>query len=138
MQRDLLPDELDWVFCFRTAIGGVRGRARWSSLNGRPVPYQPHTVPPEQGLRFIVRGRTRACPLPPVGPRLDERGLLVPARDAHELDVLHDRAFALLHEGRATEWALAALAAGGQQRWGLYLSALEELVTELGRRIETP
>jgi hypothetical protein len=154
MQRDVLPEALDWVFCYRTELGAVHDRARWASMNGRPVPYQPHTHGPDQGVRYVVRGRVRSCPLPPVGPRLDQQGMfsrlscwvagyvtsgtVIPARDPAELETLCARASELVREGRVKEWALAELSADGLRQWGISLAAREALVAELAAHVDAP
>jgi hypothetical protein len=154
MQRDVEPDDLDWVFCFGTRLGAVHDRARWGSMNGQPVPYQPHTHGPDQGVRYVVRGRIRTCPLPPVGPRLDQQGMfsrlacwvagyvtdgtIIPARDLAELEALRVRAAAVVREGLATEWALAAISVGGREQWGLSLAGPEALLAEIAAHVDAP
>lgn len=154
MQRDFLPRDLDWVFCFGTSVGAVHERSRWASMNGREVPYQPHAHRADEGLRYVVRGRIRTCPLPPVGPRLDQQGMfsrlscwiagyvtsgtVVPVRDLAELEALRERASALVQEGRVHEWALAEMSAGGRAQWGLSLSAPEPLLEELAAHVDAP
>lgn len=76
MQRDIQTNEIDWVFCWRTSTGEVRPGARDAAMNGKPVLYQPSASRPGTGLRTIVRGRVRTCPLPPTGPRLDGQGAI--------------------------------------------------------------
>ena len=76
MQRDIEPNEIDWVFCWRTSTGEVRAGARDTGMNGKRVPYQPRRVQPQAGLRTIVRRRVRTYPRPAIGPRLDEQGAI--------------------------------------------------------------
>ncbi|HEX7602860.1 MAG TPA: hypothetical protein VF316_14690 [Polyangiaceae bacterium] len=151
MQRDLMPREIDWVFCWRTSTGDVRPGAR----NAGALKYHPQAVGSEHGLRTIVRGRahTRAAK----GPRLDQlgalsrggcfvegyvtHGALVPARTERELRVLWDAARAAVLAGEATEWSLAAIGARNKVHWALRIgqnaqdSPSPKLVAELAARV---
>ena len=154
MQRDIQTNEIDWVFCWRTSTGEVRAGARDAAMSGKPVLYQPSTSGPCAGLRTIVRGRVRTCPLPPTGPRLDGQGAitrmcmfvsgyvnsptLVPARTTRELRVLRDAACAAVRSGDATEWALGAIRARKRVRWAIHLSAPLEVVADLAARVDAP
>lgn len=154
MQRELSPNEVDWVFCWRTSSGEVRSGTR----DRGNVRYQPDTVRSERGLRTIVRGR--ASMARPTGPRLDEQsarsrgelfvwgyvthGTLVPARSERELRVLEDGARAAILAGRATEWSLAGVGARGHVRWAVRLSQQGQdevsppLVAEMAERVGAP
>jgi hypothetical protein len=154
VQRDIQANEIDWVFCWRTSTGEVRPGARDTRMNGKSVPYQPSGARPEAGLRTIVRGRVRTCPLPPIGPRLDGQGAIsrmcafvwgyvteprvVPARDERELGVLRDSARAAVLSGEASAWALASFRARGEVRWAIHVSALSAVVRELADRVAAP
>jgi hypothetical protein len=154
VQRDIQPNEIDWVFCWRTSTGEVRPGARDTQMNGRPVPYQQNGVRAERGLRTIVRGRLRTCPRPPVGPRLDQQGAitrmclfvqgevtsatLVPARTRRELEALREAARAAVLRGDAKEWALAAIRARRRVRWAIHIGAPRAVVSDLARRIDAP
>jgi hypothetical protein len=155
VQRDIEPNEIDWVFCWRTIIGEVRPGARDGAWNGKRVPYQPRGGRPEEsGLRTIVRGRVRTCPRPPIGPRLDGQGSIsrmcgflcghvthgsvVPARNMRELRALRDAARAALVAGDASVWALAAIRARGRVRWAIHLGAPSAVVSELAERVDAP
>ena len=154
MQRDIRANEIDWVFCWRTSTGDVRPGARDTAMNGRPVRYQPSGTAPERGLRTIVRGRVRTCPLPPTGPRLDRQGAisrmcmflsgyvdrptLVPARTEDELAILRDAARAAVQSGAASTWSLAAIRARGEVRWAIDLSAPASVVSAVAERVDAP
>jgi hypothetical protein len=133
MQRELMPREIDWVFCWRTSTGEVRPGAR----NAGALRYHPYVVGSERGLRTIVRGRTHTAARAPKGPRLDHlgalsrggsfaegfvtHGVLIPARTERELRVLEDAARAAVLEGELTEWSLAAVGARNKVYWALRL-----------------
>jgi hypothetical protein len=154
MQRELSPNEVDWVFCWRTSTGEVRPGAR----DRGAVQYQPDTVRSERGLRTIVRGR--AGKVRPTGPRLDEQsarsrgelfvwgyvthGALVPARTERELHQLENAARAAIVAGRASEWSLAGVGARGRVRWAVRLGQQGQdevsppLVAEMAERVGAP
>jgi hypothetical protein len=152
MQRDILPEDLDWVFCFTRAIGAVPDRARGASSNVQSILPPPAACP--RGVRYVVRGRIQTCPLPPRGPRLDQQGMferlaswaagyvtsgtVIPARDFAALEVLRERAAALVETGRAKGWALAAISGGGREQWGLSLDAPEALLAEVAAHVDAP
>jgi hypothetical protein len=154
VQRDIEPNEIDWVFCWRTSTGEVRAGARDTGMNGRLVLYQPNAVRPEAGLRTIVRGRAATLPVPPTGPRLDRQGAIsrmsafawgyvtepsvVPARDDRELEVLRSFARAAVLSGDASAWALASFRARGEVHWAIHLSARPAVVRELAARVAAP
>jgi hypothetical protein len=154
MQRDLRANEIDWVFCWRTSTGDVHPGARDAAWNGKPVRYQPSGTAPERGLRTIVRGRVRTCPLPPTGPRLDGQGAisrmcmfvsgyvhtptLVPARTEGELAVLRDAARAAVLSGAASAWALGVIRGRGEERFAIHISASLAIVTGIAQRVDAP
>ena len=153
-ERQIQPNAIDWVFCWRTSTGEVRAGARDTRMNGAPAPYRPWGMRPEDGLRTIVRGRVLSCPCPPLGPRLDQQGAIsrmvcfvsghvthpsvVPARDERELDVLRDAARAAVRSGEAREWSLAVIRAGREERWALHIGASAAVVSALAARIDAP
>jgi hypothetical protein len=136
VQRDIRPNAIDWVFCWRTRTG--------------------FEVSPDAGLRTIARGRVRTCPRPPIGPRLDQQGMfsrmcafrwghvtcasIVPARSRRELEVLREAVLGAVTSGEAREreWALAAIRARGRGRWGLHVGARAAVVADLARRVDAP
>lgn len=156
MKRELTPNEVDWVFCWRTSTGEVRPGGRDSGA----ARYEPHTVRPERGLRTIMRGRLSTCPTRPTGPRLDEQGArsrrdlfvwgyvthgaLVPARNERELRILEDAARDAIFAGDASEWSLAAVGARGGVHWAVRISQegqdelAPSLVADLAARVEAP
>lgn len=155
MQRDdIRPNQIDWVFCWRTSTGDVRPGARDATFNGKPVRYQPSGTGSGRGLRTIVHGRVRTCPLPPTGPRLDQQGAisrmcmfvsgyvdsaaLVPARTEAELAILRDYARAAVRTGDASSWALAAFRARGEVRWAIHLGAALAVVSDAAERVDAP
>ena len=154
MQRDVRRNEMDWVFCWPTSTGEVRPGARDTTMNGRPVRYQPGRDKAGSGLRTIVRGRAHACARAPRGFRLDEQGgisrmgcfvrgeatkaSLVPARDEAELEVLQEAARAAVLSGDASEWALAEIGGGGGVRWALHVGAAAAVVAAIAARVAAP
>lgn len=152
MLRDLRPNDIDWIFCWRTSTGEVSPGARDVSLKLGSVRYQPAALGNDAGLRTVVHGRLQACSRPPTGPRLDEPGgisrgslfvwgyvthaFLIPARTGRELTTLQAAAHAAVLSGDATEWALAAILAGGRVYWAIHLGARPEVVAELATRIQ--
>jgi hypothetical protein len=132
----------------------VREGARDTKWNGSPVLYQPSGPRTEEGVRTIVRGRARTCPLPPIGPPLNVQGAItrmciflrgyvtsphvVPARNMRELRVLRDAARAAVLSGDASEWALVSFRARGRVRWGIHLRALPAVVRDLADRVAAP
>lgn len=154
MQHDVQPDEIDWVFCWCTSTGDIRPGARKVAMPGRPLACNPDTLRPDAGLRTIVRGREGTCPHPQRGPRLDEQGgisrmgifvwgyvvrpHIVPARTEHELELLRCAARDAVLSGKATEWALAAIHARGQTRWGIHIAAPAAFVSDLVARVNAP
>ena len=73
-KREIQPNEVKWVFCWRTCTGEVGPGAREAFRPGRPISVRP--VGPNNGLRTIVRGPGRTRPRSVVGPRLDQQGAM--------------------------------------------------------------
>jgi hypothetical protein len=154
MESDVQPNEIDWVFCWRTITGDVRPGGRDTRFNGQPVRYRPRAVSPDAGLRTIVHGREGSCAHPPSGPRLDEQGgisrmalhvwghvvraHIVPARTERELRVLRDAAHAAVLSGEASEWALAAIHARRRVHGATHIGATPEVVSDLAARVDAP
>ncbi len=154
MERDVQPNDIDWVFCWRTSTGDVRQGARDTAFNGQPVRYRPSGSKSSAGLRTIVAGRLGTCRRPPTGPRLDEQGAisrmcmfvsgyvnrasLVPARTKGELGVLCDAAHAAVLSGDASEWALAAIHARERVRWAVHIAALPAVIPDFAARVDAP
>ena len=154
MQRDLQPNEIDWVFCWRTSTGEVSPGSRDASMNLGAVRYQPSALGHNAGLRTIVRGRLHTCPQAPIGPRLDEQGgisrgslfvwgyvshaFLVPARNGRELAMLQAAAHAAVLAGDATEWSLATVQGRGKLYWAIHLGAHPEVVSHIAARVDAP
>ncbi|HEX7600202.1 MAG TPA: hypothetical protein VF316_01310 [Polyangiaceae bacterium] len=156
MKRELTPNEVDWVFCWRTSTGEVRPGGRDSGAKR----YDPRTVRPERGLRTIMRGRLSTCPTRPTGPRLDEQGArsrrdlfvwgyathgaLVPVRNERELRILEDAARDAILAGDASEWSLAGVGARGGVQWAVRVSQRGQdalapaLVAEMAALVEAP
>jgi len=153
-EHDIRASEIDWVFCWRTSTGEVRSGSRDMGMNSRPAPYDPDAFGSDRGVRTIVRGGVRTCPLPPIGPRVDQQGAisllgmkiggyvtrasLIPARTERELDTLRKAASAMVVAGSASEWALAAIRAQGRDCWALHVGAPPAIVAELARSIDAP
>ena len=152
MQDDILPGEIDCVFCWRTATGEVGDGVRDTSFSGRPVPYRPDARRVVEGLRTTVEGRR--CPHRPTGFRLADQGgisrmcsfvagdvthpTLVPARNAREFEVLRGAARGAVLAGDAAEWSVAALHAGPREWLAIHIGAQPSVVASFARRVKAP
>ena len=129
MHRDIQPNEIEWVFCWRTSEGG----------GAAGVLYRPEVRGPESLSPRTLSPRTLRDPKQPDAS-------LVPARNLRELEILQDGARKAVAEGRASDWTLAAIGARKQVRWAVCIAAkgaddgtaLAAAVAELTRSLKTP
>ena len=62
--------------------------------------------------------------------------VLVPARDARELEVLCDAARGAVRSGNAKEWALGSVHAGDREWLAIHVDAPPSVVASLARRVK--
>ena len=152
MQRDIQPNEIDWVFCWRTSTGEICPGARDTHVNGAPVHYRPEGQRSEDGLITIVDGRAR--PRRSLGfPLNDQSGLsrmglfrwgyvtrpsMIPARNDLELKALQEAAHEAIAAGEASEWTLASVRANGREHGALHVGAPTAIVRKIATRVNAP
>ena len=152
MQRDIQPNEIDWVFCWRTSTGEICPGARDTHVNGAPVHYRPEGQRSEDGLITIVDGRAR--PRRSLGFQLNDQGAIsrmgifrwgyvtrpsiIPARDLRELEELQRAAHNAIVAGEATECALASIHANERDRWALHINAPAAVVRKIATGVDAP
>ena len=74
MRNDVRANDIDWVFCWRAATGGVADPGqRVIRMNGKLV--RPGPLPAIRGSGAIVCGRENSREQPR-GPRLDQQGVV--------------------------------------------------------------
>jgi hypothetical protein len=114
------------------------------------VRYQPANFRLVEGLHTSVNGR--ACAHQSTGMRLSDQGtvsrmgcfvcgfvthaVLVPARDARELEILCDAARGAIRSGDAKEWALGTIHAGDREWMAIHVGAPSAVVASLARRVK--